>query len=137
MAERHHDEEKQDHASYDRAFKSNVATAMTGILDSPLMEQANNKHNQFMIYMELTCNEKFNDDMKAKFGTMVDAALEAANEMERQAKQIKSQQVDLTSLPDSAFETPNRLCLTTPAPTTTTNSTTHITFESVLDSDSD
>jgi hypothetical protein len=100
MTKRHCDEEKPDHA-YDRAFKFNVATAMTSLSYSTLMEQANNKHNQFMNYIELSCNEKFNDGMKAKFGTMVDAALEAANEMERQAKHIKSQPVDLASLPDS------------------------------------
>jgi hypothetical protein len=137
-AKRRRDEEKQDRA-YDRAFKSNVATAMTGLSYSALMEQANNKHNQFMNYMELSCNEKFNDSMKAKFGTMADAALEAANEMERQAKHIKSQQVDLALLPDSAFETPNRSRPTTPAPTSSTNSTTNSTIESarLLDSDSD
>jgi len=43
MAKRRHDEEKQDHV-YDRVFKSNVATAMSGLSWSSLMEQANNKH---------------------------------------------------------------------------------------------
>jgi tryptophan synthase alpha subunit len=100
---------------------------MTGLSYSALIKQANNKPNQFMNYMELSCNEKFND----------------ANKMERQAKQIKSQQVDLVLLPDSAFETPNRLCLMTPALMTalmtalTTKDTTNSTIESVLDSDSD
>jgi hypothetical protein len=111
---RHCNKEKQD-CAYNRAFKSNVATAMTGLSYSTLMEQANNKHTQFMNYMELSCNEKFKDDMKAKFGTMTDAALEADNEMERQVKKIKSQQVDLMLLPDSALETPNRPHPTTPA----------------------
>ena len=103
MAKRRCNKEKQDRA-YDKAFKLNVATAMTALSYSALMEQANNKHNQFMNYMELSCNENFND-------TMADAALEAANKMERQAKQIKSQQLDLALLHDSAFKTPNRLHL--------------------------
>jgi hypothetical protein len=61
---------------------------------------------------------------------MADTALEAANEMERQAKHIKSQQVDLVSLPDSTFETPNRSRPMTPALTASTNSTTNSTIES-------
>lgn len=118
VAKRRRDEEKQDRA-YDRAFKSNVASAMTGLSYSALMEQANNKHTQFMNYTELSCNEKFNHTMQAKFGRMAEAALETANDMERQAHLIKSQQVDMSSLSDSAFETPNRSGARTPA----TNST--------------
>jgi hypothetical protein len=114
---------------------SRERAAMAGLSYSALMEQANNKHNQFMTYMELSCNENFNDNMKAKSGTMADAALEAANKMERQAKHIKSQQVDLALLPDSAFETPNRSHLMTPAPMASTNST--IESTRLLDSDSD
>jgi hypothetical protein len=79
----------RQYCAYDRAFKSNVATAMTSLSYSALMEQTNNKYNQFMNYMELSCNENFNDNMQAKFGCMADAALEAANKMERQnSKQI-------------------------------------------------
>ncbi len=98
MAKRRCNKEKQDRA-YDKAFKLNVATAMTALSYSALMEQANNKHNQFMNYMDLSCNEKYKDTMQAKFGRMAESALETANEMERQAQQIKIQQVDMSSLP--------------------------------------
>jgi hypothetical protein len=89
-----------------------------------------------MNYMELSCNEKYYDNMKAKFGRMADDALEAANDMERQAKQIKSQKVDLSLLPEYSFETPNRSRLMTPATMTPATSTT-ITLGSVVDFDSD
>jgi hypothetical protein len=90
------------------------------------MEQANNKHTQFMNYMELSCNDKYDDSLKAKFGRMADAALESANKMESQAKQqVKGLQVDLSSLSDSPFETPNQSRPpTTPTTTTTAHSPT-------------
>jgi hypothetical protein len=128
-AKRRRDEEKQVRA-YDRAFKSNVTTAMSGLSYSSLMEQANNKHTQFMNYMELSCNDKYNDSLKAKFGRMADAALESANKMESQAKQVKGPQADLSSLSDSPFKTPNQ----SHPPTTPTTMTTAHSSTSTVDS---
>jgi len=69
-------------------------------------------------------NDKYNDALKAKFAGMADAALKAANEMESQAKQVKSLHVDLSSLSESPFETPNRVHPPTPATTTPAHSST-------------
>ncbi len=60
--------------------------------------------------------------LQAKFSAMADAALEAANEMESHAKQVKGLQVDLSSLSQSDVETPNRSQPDTPAVGTTAHS---------------